>query len=540
MQLGASRRREQARTPPAGGGARVTSAATLQRAPGDCAAAAAGAPMRLERGAGDDAPLLRVAPEPEAALGARARAAAPRGALSALGVAVVLFGNVAGGPFGIEPAVGAAGPLPTLVMLALAAGAWSLPQALMAAELATMMPSNAGIVEWVLRGCGPTAGFVNAWSSVLMTLCNLPLFTLLISNAVAARAPELSRGALYAVQVAALAAALLVNVAGLRAVERVGGALIVLALAPFALLPALAAARGGARAFAWGALGDAAPGWTGSLALSLSTVLWNQQGFNAVGNIAGEVRDARRDIPRGLTIAAVAVTLNYIVPVALTFPLAPAVADWGDGFFVTLAGRFGEAAGDATAFACVVSSLNNLISQLALGARALQALARARMLAPRAAAAALAADGVRFRVPLGALLAACAVCAGLMLLSFEDLVTVELLFSVIALCFQFAAFVALKFAAPDAPRPFAVPGGRAGAAAIASAFAALAVVVLYANLSEPGTIASGGAVLGVTVALAAAGAAWARGNSIDDVLEALRAAGAAAAEAADAADGAGK
>lgn len=55
----------------------------------------------------------------------------------------------AGGPFGIEEAVGAAGPLPVFISLFVLGFFWALPQALMTAELSTIYPENGGYIVWV-------------------------------------------------------------------------------------------------------------------------------------------------------------------------------------------------------------------------------------------------------------------------------------------------------------------------------------------------------------------------------------------------------
>jgi hypothetical protein len=69
---------------------------------------------------------------------------APERTLDTIGVAVVTFAAVTGGAFGIETAVGAAGALPTLLGLLFVGCAWSLPQALMTAELGALFASNGG------------------------------------------------------------------------------------------------------------------------------------------------------------------------------------------------------------------------------------------------------------------------------------------------------------------------------------------------------------------------------------------------------------
>lgn len=75
--------------------------------------------------------------------------------MGAFGVAILSFAAVAGGPYGIEAAVGAAGPLPVIVGCIVLAFAWSATQCLVSAELASMYPCNGGAITWGVKGLGP-------------------------------------------------------------------------------------------------------------------------------------------------------------------------------------------------------------------------------------------------------------------------------------------------------------------------------------------------------------------------------------------------
>lgn len=90
--------------------------------------------LRADEG-GDGATLKKPGAHPHVAAHSK---------LGALAVGVMCFASIAGGPVGIEPAVGAVGALPTILALVAAAFVWSATQALVATELATMFPSNAG------------------------------------------------------------------------------------------------------------------------------------------------------------------------------------------------------------------------------------------------------------------------------------------------------------------------------------------------------------------------------------------------------------
>ena len=64
--------------------------------------------------------------------------------ISAFRLAMITYFFTCGGPFGIESAVGAAGPLYSLIAVFAIPIFWALPQALMSAELSLMMNQNGG------------------------------------------------------------------------------------------------------------------------------------------------------------------------------------------------------------------------------------------------------------------------------------------------------------------------------------------------------------------------------------------------------------
>ena len=450
----------------------------------------------------------------------------PHRTLGALGVAVLCFSAVAGGPFGIEPAVGNAGALPTLLSLVLVSLAWACTQALMVAELSTMMPSNAGYIVWVYRGLGPAAGFTNAWLCTLQQVLNIPLYAVLACSSLEQLVGALSPGAEYGVKVAVVALAAAVNVVGIEAVERVSGAMVLLVQTPFVLMPIAWAVR--RQPFQWGALGGSVNSWQGDLAVFLSTVCWNLQGWNVVGNVAGEVANPSRNIPAGVGLACLLVTLNYLWPLAFTIPMSPPAADydpdstqWGAGFFVAIAKAAYGPLGVWAALCAVLSCMSNFIPQLATSARSLQATAAGGMLPGKRFSAALAANNPRFHTPVAAIGVICALVLVLIVLDFNTLVTTQILLALAGLCLQFAAFLVLKHREPEARRPYAVPGGAAGAWALSLPFFALAALICYSNVASVQGYASLGAVAAASLLLGGVGNLWAARVDTEQVMRAL-------------------
>ena len=81
------------------------------------------------------------------------------GAIGVLGLASLAFFAVAGTPAGSEDTIAAAGPRLGLAGFLLMPLVWSIPEALVTAELATTFPHNGGFVIWVTEAFGQRLGY---------------------------------------------------------------------------------------------------------------------------------------------------------------------------------------------------------------------------------------------------------------------------------------------------------------------------------------------------------------------------------------------
>eukprot|EP00658_Telonema_sp_P-2_P052426 TRINITY_DN40626_c0_g1_i1.p1 TRINITY_DN40626_c0_g1~~TRINITY_DN40626_c0_g1_i1.p1 ORF type:complete len:171 (-),score=57.51 TRINITY_DN40626_c0_g1_i1:104-616(-) len=106
--------------------------------------------------------------------------AMPVGRLGVRRLCCMAFAVTCSGPFGIEAAVRAGGPpLTTLGLLAIPV-LYIIPQILMTAELACMMPTNSGYIEWVLRAWGPTTGAISAYNNMFTNLFDNAIYPVLV------------------------------------------------------------------------------------------------------------------------------------------------------------------------------------------------------------------------------------------------------------------------------------------------------------------------------------------------------------------------
>src|SRR5438045_9448662 len=87
----------------------------------------------------------------------------PRG-IGTVGLVFVLFFSTSGGPYTTETLIHSVGPGLGLLILALVPLIWSVPEALIVGELASMLPEEGGYYRWVDRAFGASGLFKMAGS----------------------------------------------------------------------------------------------------------------------------------------------------------------------------------------------------------------------------------------------------------------------------------------------------------------------------------------------------------------------------------------
>ena len=85
--------------------------------------------------------------------------------LGVISMAVLIFYNVSGGPFGIETTVRAGGNFYAILGFLVMPFVWSLQEALMTAELGTTFPEASGSVAWVEEAFGHSTGWMAGYLS---------------------------------------------------------------------------------------------------------------------------------------------------------------------------------------------------------------------------------------------------------------------------------------------------------------------------------------------------------------------------------------
>ncbi|WP_129790666.1 APC family permease [Sphingosinicella sp. CPCC 101087] len=226
---------------------------------------------------------------------------------------MIVMGGIIGAGIFVNPAEVAR----HLSSPALIVGAWliggtvAMVGALVYAELATRRPETGGQYAYLRDAWGPLPAFLYGWS-LLLVIQSGGMAAVAITFA--RYAGELTGWGLSDGLVAAAALALLsaVNCLGVRAGSNVQSTLMVLKIAAIGLL--VLAGWLIAPAFVAPAAAAPQPVETGAglgLIVALTPVMFAYGGWQTSSFVAGEMRDPRRDLSRGLLLGVAGVVLLY-------------------------------------------------------------------------------------------------------------------------------------------------------------------------------------------------------------------------------------
>jgi amino acid transporter len=424
---------------------------------------------------------------------------------------------VSGGPYGLEDIIGKAGYGRALLLLALVPLVWSLPTSLMVGELASAVPEEGGYYCWVRRALGGFWGFQEAWLSMAASVFDMAIYPVIFVLYLGRLEPAWtagSRGTWWALAVVVLCAAW--NLRGARAVGEGSVGLFCLLLSPFVVLTAVGLWKGligqhGGGPFGGSSLWLKAPAAGADFAGAVSVTLWNYMGWDNASTVAQEVQEPQRNYPRAMLTAAGLVALTYVLPLAAVALVGIPAEQFSTGAW-TDAAR--EVVGPWLALCVVLGGTINgfgMFNALMMSyTRVPYALAEEGLL-PKVVARRTEAGVPWVSVVL------CAVAWALALgMSFERLISIDLVLYGAALVLEFVALVALRVKEPELVRPFKVPGGLWGAVAMGVGPTLLIGFALWA--------ARGERVAGLP-ALAFAGIVSAAGPVVYGVARAVRRAG---------------
>ncbi|MBI4872111.1 MAG: amino acid permease [Candidatus Riflebacteria bacterium] len=225
----------------------------------------------------------------------------------------ILVGGVVGSGIFLVPGemLRAAGSVPLMMAVWLAAGALSFLGALIFAELGSRFPEAGGEYVYLREAFGQGVAFVYGWTLFAVIQSGSLAAVAVAFGEYAARAWGGGRPGLWAAVL--LLAAGLVNMRTARvAVALQASVTVTKCLALGALCLAVFVAPGRDLTALRAGTGDSTPSWSG-FGLAMLAALWAYDGWNAVSLVAGEVREPRRNLPRALLGGLGLVVILYLL-----------------------------------------------------------------------------------------------------------------------------------------------------------------------------------------------------------------------------------
>ncbi|GLU02709.1 hypothetical protein SLE2022_199490 [Rubroshorea leprosula] len=373
--------------------------------------------------------------------------------VSIIPLVFLIFYEVSGGPFGVEDSVQAAGPLLALLGFLIVPFVWSVPEALMTAELGTMFPENGGYVIWVSSALGPFWGFQQGWMKWLSGVIDNALYPVLFLDYMKSAIPALEGGFPRTIAVLVLTVSLTyLNYRGLTIVGQVAILLGVFSLLPFIFMGIVAIPK--LEPSRWFVVDFGNMDW----GLYLNTLFWNLNYWDSISTLAGETENPSKTLPKALLYAVILVVFGYFFPLLVGTGAIPLDRrKWTDGYFSDIAKMLGGVwLRSWVQAASALSNMGMFVAEMSSDSFQLLGMAERGMLPDF--------FGTRshYGTPIIGILFSASGVLLLSCLSFQEIVAAENYLYCFGMIMEFIAFVKLRMKYPAASRPYKIPIGTTG------------------------------------------------------------------------------
>ncbi|KAI4337666.1 hypothetical protein L6164_016051 [Bauhinia variegata] len=394
----------------------------------------------------DASPKQAVTPEELSS----AAAAIPK-KLTLIPLIFLIYFEVAGGPYGEEPAVQAAGPFFALLGFLIFPFIWSVPEALITAELSTTFPGNGGFVIWAERAFGPFWGSLMGTWKFLSGVINIAAFPVLCIDYVEKLFPVFGSGwPRYVAILGSTLALSFLNYTGLTIVGYAAVLLAIVSLSPFILMSLIAIPK--IHPHRWLSLGQkrVKKDWT----LFFNTLFWNLNFWDNVSTLAGEVDKPQKTFPVALFVAVVFTCVAYLLPLfAVTGAVSVDQSEWESGFHAQAAEMIaGKWLKYWIEVGAILSAIGLFEAQLSSCAYQILGMADIGIL-PKF----FAIRSRWFNTPWLGILVSTLITLGVSYMNFTDIISSANFLYSLGMLLEFASFLWLRRKLPTINRPYRVP-----------------------------------------------------------------------------------
>lgn len=265
-----------------------------------------------------------------------------------------------------------------LLVVWLVMGAMTLSGALCYGELAARFPEAGGSYAYLREAYGRVAGFLYGWMTLLVLDPGLTATLAVGLSEYAAHPVPLSPDGKKALAIGTIVVLGLINILGARIGATFLNALTVLKLTTLLFIIAFGFLGGRGDWANFQPFFQTPSDTFGALAGGVVGAFFAFAGWWEVSRIAGEVRDAERNVPLALVIGVVTITIVYVLTSAVFLYLVPASRVANDQAFAAQAGEvmFGPLGGGVFAAIVVVSVAGSIAAYLMGSPRVYYAMAR--------------------------------------------------------------------------------------------------------------------------------------------------------------------
>lgn len=378
----------------------------------------------------------------------------PPGKLRPLHLAAVIFLTVSGGPYGLEPLFSYVGTHGALLLLIVTPLLWDVPTILTVLELNSLMPVTGGYYQWVKYALGIRWAFFEGWWTWLYTFCDLAIYPVLFVTYAAFFFPEIAHYKIPVCLTIVWASALL-NIVGIVPVGRASLVLSVVVITPFLLIFGLLLLGPHPVTIPAPAIRD--PQFS-TLSLGLYTVMWNFIGWDNATTYAGEVARPVRSYFSSVCLAFLFTVSIYILATIAVHQTGIDTTGFREGDFprigLLLGGRW---LGMLVAAGGMAGTLGLYSAVLLSVSRVPKVMADDQLLP-----AWFCGQHRRFGTPFISIIVSSTVVSILVILSFSDLVVMDIILYGAGLTLEFVTLLTLRSREPHRPRPFRIPLGKKG------------------------------------------------------------------------------
>ncbi|GLW74001.1 amino acid permease [Kitasatospora phosalacinea] len=422
--------------------------------------------------------------------------------VSLVPLVALIFFSVSGGAYGIEPLFSTSGPGMGILLILVAPLIYSVPHALVCAELGTAIPVEGGYYHWVKRGLGRFWAFQQGllqWVCSFVDMALYPvMFTSYLSSLISAVAPgqhvlfeagPVQVDVNWLICVGVIVVFTLLNLMGAGWVGDSSVAFAVVCLTPMLILTAI----GGYHLLSDGInpvssmTAEQGQSTWNAFGAGLFIVMWNYSGWDSVSTVAGEMENPRKHLPKALFWSVLLIVVGYLLPSLASLAVGPDGENgwkkWEDGalpdiagelagpwlqYVVTIGGLFASVA----MFSALLASYSRLPSSLSHDGYLPQWVSK---------------ESRRYKMPIASIVGSSVVYALFCFSSFQSLVIYDVFLTNIGILLEVAALIALRIREPHLERPYKIPGGWWSVGLIALCLSGVSVWAALEQYNEEGT-----------------------------------------------------